>query len=344
MAFFMCMLSANLKAQEKSVDDLFLDYSGECPGAAILISLNDQIVYEKSYGYMNLEDKIKTHLNNNFRLASVTKQFTATAILILVQKSLLTLETKLTDIFGAYPVYGRKITIKHLLNHTSGLIDYEDLISDTTTIQVKDANVLRLMYEQNETYFEPGTQFKYSNTGYALLALTVEKISGKSFAQFLNEEIFEPLKMKNTVAYEEGISRVENRAYGYDRNNNGWVRKDQSITSAVLGDGGIYSNIEDLYKWERSQYTDKILSDSLRDEAMTRTLLNNGEKIDYGFGWHLKTVNGNEVVYHTGSTQGFRNVIYRIPSKKFCVIILTNRNEGEPEKIADEFFNIFIDE
>jgi len=200
------------------------------------------------------------------------------------------------------------------------------------------------MLTVDSTDFKPGAQFKYSNTGYALLALTVEKISGKPFAQFLNENIFAPLKMKNTVAHEEGVTTVENRAYGYDRNNSIWIRKDQSITSAVLGDGGIYSSIEDLFKWERSLYTDEILSDNLRNKTMTRTLLNNGDKIDYGYGWHLKNYKGEEIVYHGGSTQGFRNVIYRVPTKKLTVIILTNRNEGEPEKIADEIFNIFIDE
>lgn len=341
MTFCICMVSASIHGQDKRIDDLFLDYSGKCPGAALLISLNDQIVYEKSFGYVNLEDRIKTHRSSNFRLASVTKQFTATAVVILVQKGLLTLETKLTDIFETYPEYGKKITIKHLLNHTAGLIDYEDLIPDTATIQVKDKDVLKMMKEIDSTYFEPGTQFKYSNTGYALLALTIEKITGKTFAKFLKENIFEPLKMDNTIAHEEGISVVENRAFGYDKTNSSWIRKDQSLTSAVLGDGGIYSNVEDMFKWDQSLYSSKILSDDLRKESMTRAILNNGEKIDYGFGWHLKNFKDEEIVYHGGSTQGFRNSIYRVPSKRFTIIILTNRNEGSTEKIADEIFEMY---
>ena len=171
--------------------------------------------------------------------------------------------------------------------------------------------------------------------------MIVEKISGETFAEFLKENIFIPLKMENTVAHEEGISVVENRAYGYSRTDSGWIREDQSITSAVLGDGGIYSNVEDLYKWDQSLYTNKILFDTLRNEAMARTILTGGEKMDYGYGWYIKKYKGNEVVYHTGSTQGFRNVIYRVPSRKFTVIILTNRNEGEPEKIADHIFALY---
>lgn len=341
MTFFMCMVSASIHGQDKRIDDLFSDYSGKCPGAALLISLNDQIVYEKSFGYANLEGKISCEPRTNFRLASVTKEFTAASILILIQNGLLKFDTKLTEIFSEFPMYGEKITIKHLLNHTAGLIDYEDLIPDTATIQVKDADVMHMMLTVDSTYFEPGTQFKYSNTGYALLALTIEKITGKTFAKFLKENIFEPLKMDNTIAHEEGISVVENRAFGYDKTNSSWIRKDQSLTSAVLGDGGIYSNVEDMFKWDQSLYSSKILSDDLRKESMTRAILNNGKKIDYGFGWHLKIYKDEEIVYHGGSTQGFRNIIYRVPSKKFTIIILTNRNEGSTEKIADEIFEMY---
>lgn len=333
----------NTKSQTTELDSLFSDYcTDESPGASVLVAMNGKIVFIKSYGYANLEEKIFIESKTNFRLASVTKQFTATAILILVQRELLDLKTKLTDIFTDFPEYGNKITIKHLLTHTSGLIDYEDLIPDTATIQVKDADVLRMMYGLANTYFEPGSQFKYSNTGYALLAMIIEKISGQKYSQFLKENIFQAFGMNSTVAHEEGISTVENRAYGYSRTDSGWLRKDQSLTSAVLGDGGIYSNVEDLYKWDQSLYTNRILSDELKNEAMARTSLKNGELVDYGFGWHLKTYKSNEIVYHGGSTQGFRNVIYRVPSKNFMIIILTNRNEGEPEKIADKIFDIYF--
>lgn len=336
------MIVNNLDAQDEAVNSLFADYSDSCPGASILVCRDGKIIFNSFLGFANLETKTKTDSKTNFRLASVTKQFTAAAVLILVQRGLLSLDAKLTQIFQEFPAYGKKITIKNLLNHTSGLIDYEDLIPDSATAQVKDADVLRMMMAQNETYFEPGTQHKYSNTGYALLALIVEKISGKSFAQFLNENIFKPLEMKNTVAHEEGISVVKNRAYGYSRKDSGWVRKDQSVTSAVLGDGGIYSNVDDLYKWDQSLFSDKILTDKLRIEAMTQAVLNNGEKVDYGYGWHLKIYKNEKVVYHTGSTQGFRNVIYRVPSQKFTVIILTNRNEGDPGKIADKIFELYL--
>ena len=338
------MLSANINLQNNKLDSLFTEYSCECPGASVLVVKNGKILFEKGFGFSNLEDNIKIKSNTNFRLASVTKEFTAASILILIQKGKISLETKLTDIFEDFPEYGNRIEVKNLLTHTSGLIDYEDLIPDTVTIQVKDADVLKMMSEQNTTYFEPGSQYKYSNTGYALLAMIIEKISGQRFADFLKENIFEPLKMNSTVAHEEGISVVKNRAFGYDRSDHGWIRKDQSITSAVLGDGGIYSNVEDMLKWDQSLYSDDILSDDFRKESMTRSVLTNGDKIDYGYGWHLKTYRENEIVYHGGSTQGFRNVIYRVPLKQFTIIILTNRNEGEPEKIVNKIFDIYENE
>lgn len=335
------MFSYNLNAQIEAINSLFAEYSDSCPGTSVLISKNGQIISNLSFGYANLEEKKLVDAKTNFRLASVTKQFTAASILILVQKGLLRLESRLTDIFDEFPDYGKNISIRNLLTHTSGLFDYEDLIPDTATIQVKDKDVFEMMEGIDSTYFEPRTKYKYSNTGYALLALIIENISGQHFADFLKQNIFDPLQMQNTVAHEEGISVVNKRAYGYNKSGSGWIRKDQSITSAVLGDGGIYSNVEDLLKWDQSLYTNKILTGDLRKEAMTRAVLTNGEKIDYGYGWHLKTYKGEEIVYHGGSTQGFRNIIYRVPSKKFTVIILTNRNEGEPEKIADEIFDLY---
>jgi CubicO group peptidase (beta-lactamase class C family) len=193
-----------------------------------------------------------------------------------------------------------------------------------------------MMKTQTKTYFEPGTEYKYSNSAYALLALIVENISGKKYASFLHENILEPLGMNGTVAFENGISTVPNRAYGYSRKDDGFVRTDQSITSAVLGDGGIYSSIEDLMKWEASLFTEKILKKETIEQATTRKQFKNGKMNDYGYGWFLKKYEDKEVVYHTGDTKGFRTVLYRIPSERILIIVLVNRNEGEMEELAEK--------
>ena len=152
------------------------------------------------------------------------------------------------------------VTIRHLLTHTGGLIDYEDFVPDDAATGTRRRRAARCSTTQNRTYFAPGSSYRYSNSGYALLALIVERASGQRFAAFLRERIFEPLGMHATVAFEDGVSTVATRAYGYSASGGSWTRTDQSSTSAVLGDGGIYSSIDDLAKWDAALYDDRLLS------------------------------------------------------------------------------------
>jgi CubicO group peptidase (beta-lactamase class C family) len=332
---------------EKKVDKIFAGYNNPAlPGAAVMIIKDGKINFQKGYGLANVESNIPINAFTNCRLASITKQFTAMSILLLIEKGEININTTLKEIFPDFPEYGKKITIKHLLQHTSGLIDYEDLIHDTVTVQLKGKDVLDLIVLTDSTYFEPGSKHKYSNSGYALLALTVEKFSGKPFRDFLKENIFQPLGMNTTIAFENNINEVSNRAYGYTITENGVDLTDQSITSAVLGDGGIYSSLNDLYLWDQSLYTETLIDKKYLQESWTSGITSEGAEFPYGYGWHLEKRYNSDVVYHTGSTRGFRNIIYRIPGKRFTIVILTNRNSG-PErttldlayKIADLYFN-----
>jgi CubicO group peptidase (beta-lactamase class C family) len=316
-------------SNEEKIDEILNEYNNpDLPGAAVMIVKSGEVIFQKGYGLANVEKKIPINRATNFRLASVTKQFTAMSILMLIERGNLKLKTTLNDIFPDFPEYGRNITVKNLLQHTSGLIDYEDLISDTVTIQVKDKDVLDLILKTDSTYFQPGSQHRYSNTGYALLALTIEKLSGKPFRNFLKDNIFQPLEMDNTIAFENNINEVTNRAYGYTIKDNVAEFTDQSITSAVLGDGGIYSSLNDLYKWDQALYTTKLIDKKYLDESWIRGKTNSGVEFPYGYGWRLEKYHDVEVVYHTGSTRGFRNIIYRMPEKNFTIVILTNRNSG----------------
>lgn len=323
-----------------ALDALFQEFNHpDGPGASVMVIHQGKIVFAKGYGLAEVETKVPCDTNTNFRLASVTKQFTAMAVLMLAEKHRLSLDERLTDFFPEFPRYGQAITVRQLLGHTSGLIDYEDLIPKGTSLPVLDRDVLRLLLQQDKTYFPPGTQYRYSNSAYALLALMVEIRSGSTFASFLRQHIFEPLHMRHTLAYEAGLSVVPHRAFGYSPDPTGFKRTDQSLTSSVLGDGGIYSSIADLYLWDQALYTSELVGLPRLQQAFTPGVLTEHPETRYGLGWFIGTYRGLREIWHSGNTIGFTTRIARFPEQHFTVIILTNRNEANlaelPHRAAD---------
>lgn len=314
-----------------SVDALMRRYDGDVPGASLLVIRDGRAVVRRGYGLANLEERTPATPATNYRLASITKQFTAAAVLELVREGRVGLDDAIRTHLPSLPEAARGVTIRHLLTHTSGLVDYEDLIAEGTTRQLRDADVLRLLETQNTTYFAPGSDYRYSNSGYGLLALLVERLSGMSFAAFLRERIFAPLGMQHTVAHEEGVSTITNRAFGYSEKNGAWVRTDQSLTSAVLGDGGVYSSIDDLAKWDAALYDERH---RIAFEPATKT---DDADVEYGFGWRIT----GDSVWHSGETIGFRNVLVRWPERRLTVILLTNRNAPEPRETALAIARLF---
>ncbi len=323
-----CSTEKSMEQRIAEVDQIFTEYEGDMPGAAVMVIENGEVIMQKGYGMAHFDSNASVTSKSNFRLASVTKQFTAMSILQLVEKGQLTLDTTLTDIWADFPEYGGKITIESLLNHTSGIQDYEGMVPDDLDRQVKDADVLDYMMNVDTTYFEVGEKHQYSNTAYAILTQIIEKITGQPFRDYLKENIFDPAGMENTLAFENGINEVPHRAFGYTVEESGIVETDQSKWSAVLGDGGIYSSLEDFYKWDQILYTDNLLGQDLMDQSFTNHTTNDGAPMDYGYGWRLETYKDMEVNYHTGSSIGFRNIYYRIPSKNFSVLIFRNRDAG----------------
>jgi CubicO group peptidase (beta-lactamase class C family) len=306
------------------------------PGCAVLVVYDGRVVFAKGYGVASLETGEPITPATNFRIASVTKQFTALAILQLIERGKLSLDTTLTDIFPDFPKYGADITVRHLLTHTSGLRAYEDLLPEGLKIPVLDADVLRIMKEQDSGFFPPGTKYRYSNTGYAVLAMIVESVSGQRFADYLRDEIFLPAGMNNTVAFENGRSTVPNRAYGYRKakDGEGWEFADQSLTSSVLGDGGIYTSVMEYAKWDAALQTDRLASPETIAAAYTPNRLADGTETEYGFGWRIEWKNGHRVVHHTGSTTGFNHYVRRIPDLRMCVVVFANREGEEPKELA----------
>jgi CubicO group peptidase (beta-lactamase class C family) len=318
------------------VDALMRDYDGAVPGASLLVIRDGQPIVRRAYGLADVAGGVKATPATNFRLASVTKQFTATAIRRLAEEGKLTLDDRLRQWLPTLPASADAITIRHLLTHTSGLVDYEDVMAPDTKEQLHDADVLRLLESEDRTYFAPGTSYQYSNSGYALLALIVERASGVTFATYLKQRVFEPLGMRDTVAYEENISTVSSRAYGHSFADGVWTRTDQSSTSAVLGDGGIYSSIDDLAKWDAALY------DAFYAPAFVPATATDDPKVAYGLGWRISQHRGERMLWHSGETRGFRNVLMRFPEKHLSVVLLTNRNDPAPYatalKVADLFF------
>jgi CubicO group peptidase (beta-lactamase class C family) len=320
------------------IDDLMQRYAGNGPGASLLVVHGGVPVVRRAYGMADLEAHRAATSATNYRLATVTKQFTAAAILLLVEDGTLGLDDRVRTWLPALPPGTDTITIRHLLTHTSGLVDYEDVIPEGTTRQLRDADVLRLLSAQNRTYFPPGTSYRYSNSGYALLALIVERASGQSFQAFLRDRIFVPLGMRNTLARVDNGPPVLDRAYGYTEQQGRWVRTDQSLTSAVLGDGGIYSSIDDLAMWDAALYDDRLLGAASRELAFTAHTATDDPDVRYGFGWRIT----GDTLWHSGESIGFRNVIVRYPKQRLTVVILSNRDDPEPYATAKRVAELFL--
>jgi CubicO group peptidase (beta-lactamase class C family) len=327
----------------RAVDALFTPYDRpDAPGASVVVIRDGQVVLSRAYGLAELETSARATPETQYRLASLTKQFTAMAVMLLVEQGRLRYDDRVVDVLPGFPAYLSELRIRHLLNHTSGIWDYEDFVPNDHPVQVKDRDVLALIARTNRTYFPPGTAVRYSNSAYAVLALAVEQMSGVPFARFLHDRIFAPLGMRSTVAHEAGLSTVPNRAYGYVASSTGFIPRDQSPTSAVLGDGGIYSSAAELLAWDRALDTNALVREETRKLAWTPAKLPDGTSARYGFGWFIDEDEGRTRLTHHGETSGFTNAIVRYPQQRLTVIVLTNRAGGAPWTIAQRLADLWL--
>ena len=321
---------ASAPSREASLGTLMKRYDGDGPGASLLVVRDGVPVVRRGYGFADVEHHVAASPQTDYRLASVSKQFTATAILLLAQDGKLSLDDRARRWLPSLPAAAEAITLRQLLSHQGGLIDYEDIMAADTRVPLRDKDVLALLAKTDHLYFAPGTSYRYSNGGYAMLALIVERASGMPFQDFLHQRIFLPLGMTSTLAYVPEGPPVPHRAFGYSEEGGHWLRTDQSMTSSVLGDGGIYSSIDDLARWDAALYDNRLLSDASRKAAFTPRTATDDPTVEYGYGWRIT----GETLWHSGETIGFRNVIVRYPKRHLTVVLLTNRNDPEPYRTA----------
>jgi CubicO group peptidase (beta-lactamase class C family) len=310
-------------------------------GTAVIIK-NDSVLFKGAFGLASKNKEDTLSINSVFRLGSVSKQFTAMAIMLLQEKKLLEYDQTVSSIIPGFPY--KKITVRHLLNHTSGLADYMALCDQgylpslewndpKRLIENNNVVIELLIKNQPKILFEAGNKYQYSNTGYILLASIVEKISNDSFEKFLSKNIFIPLRMDASSVYKYVLGKdplLPNRVYSFYTDKKGnKLGNDFHYLNGVYGDGGIYSNIPDLIKWDKALYTEKLVKQSTLNEAFIGGKLNNGKQTDYGFGWKIiEWSQQKKVVEHTGGWVGFSNIISRDIENKTLIILLTNNTKS----------------
>jgi len=344
---FILFITSHLFSQEKSqvIDELINKYYeyGQFNGS-ILVSENGKVILSKGYGYADMEWDISNTPDTKFRLASVTKQFTAMLIMQLAEEGKIDLNGKITDYLQDYrKETGDKISIKNLLTHTSGIPDYTD---NTVLMKKIAANPISVKDQieklcSNDLEFEPGSQYKYSNSGYVLLGAVIEKITGKNYEEVLSEKILIPTGMTNS-GYDDNKKVIKNRASGYDKTLDGYVNSKYIDMSIPYSAGSMYSTVNDMYKWNQTLYTDKLLPKESIEKMFVPYLK------DYGYGWHITEVEFGDakkkLVTHSGGIFGFNTIILRYTDDKNCIIILNNFSSGNIKEMGKNISNILYDQ
>ncbi|HLE68652.1 MAG TPA: serine hydrolase domain-containing protein, partial [Vicinamibacteria bacterium] len=302
-------------------------YPATEPGAAVLVTKDGEVLLRKGYGLADLEQGIPIEPDMVFRIGSVTKQFTAAAILLLEEEGKLSVEDDLRKHLPDYPTSGRTITIAQLLTHTSGIRSYTDM-PDFGKRMREDMSVEEIiaLFRDEPLGFEPGEKYAYNNSGYVLLGAIIEKASGKTYEAYLREKIFGPLGMSQTY-YGSSSRIIPKRAQGYDGVNAEFENAEYLSMTLPYAAGSLLSTVDDLAKWDRGLYGTELLSQASLDKWWKPFSLADGESIHYGYGWSISTYEGHPVVGHGGGINGFTCYLLRMPEDQVFVTVLTNRND-----------------
>jgi len=333
------VMPADHRAEQ--VTDLFshLD-EGKQPGAAVMVIQDDEVVYRRGFGYANLENGERITPESTFRLASVSKQFTAAALLVLAEQGKLDIDDPLVDYLPDMTAYPG-VTLRHLMNHTSGIPDYYDEIPETDYLPGNE-EVQHYIAGMAGPDFAPGERYEYSNPAYELMARVIEVVSGMRFADFMKQYVFEPAGMHGALIHDEREPAIPNRVYGYDTTADGFVLNDYHYLNGITGSGAMYATLEDFYAWDQALDRNRVISEATLAEAYTKSTLNDGSEIDYGLGWRLDSYLGHPRAAHGGSWVGFRTGIARYPDANLTIVVLANDSAYEPGKDIDRISDIYL--
>ncbi len=304
------------------------------PGAAVIVVKDGKVIFRKGYGLANVELGVPVEPDMVFRLGSITKQFTAVAVLMLAEQNKLSLDDDITKFLPDYPTKGSKITIEQLLTHTSGIKNYTSL-PEWLSLWRKDMTVKEIidLFKDQPMDFAPGERWSYSNSGYVLLGAIIEKVSGQAYQAFIEKNIFTPLGMKHS--YYDNTSRlIPRRVTGYSKAPDGYRNAAYLSMSQPFAAGSLMSSVDDLALWDAALYTEKLVKQQSLKRAWTPRLLNNGKSAHYGYGWGISVYEGHPIIEHGGGVNGFTTYSLRMPDDRALVAILTNRDSMGPGAVA----------
>lgn len=321
----------------RPLDDYFKDQIGNhrSPAISVAVVQNGRVVYAKGFGYADLENDIPATPETVYRIGSITKQFTATMIMQLIHEGKLSLDQRFRTVLPDTPAAWDAVTVRELLNHTSGIKSYTEipgLFDDAALKPTMPAGILKTVATA-PLDFAPGSSWHYDNTGYEILGMLIEKLDGRPYTASLHARILDPVGMHSTYFTSERTV-VKNRAQGYDPSSGAFRHAAYLNMDWPYAAGSIESTVLDLAKWDAALYGDKVLPQASLRQMWTPTVLTSGKTQDYGFGWSLGKVNGIGLVEHGGGIHGFTTFIRRAPAKGLTVIVLTNSGDADPQKEA----------
>lgn len=326
------------KQVQQSISDNFANFA---PGCAVLLAKKGEVLLEKGYGTANLELNVPMKPEMVFRIGSITKQFTAVSILQLVDKGKIALSDSIQKFIRNFHFKGKTITIEHLLTHSSGIRGYEQ-------IDAKVPNAIRVDFTPKSVIdsldrlsleFDPGTKYHYSNSNYFLLGYIIEAVTGKTYQQYLEENIFTPAGLHATF-YENQEQIITNRASGYSLSDGKYRNAGFISMSTVYSAGALLSNVSDLFKWHQALYSGQLIKNETFAKAITPYKLNNGKQVEYGYGFFIKTENGINSIGHGGAIDGFRAIEMYYPDQDIFIALLINSETDNFERFFQNISNI----